>query len=334
MNETDWSESSLTWSNAPVQSLSESSLLGTFQVTADRSGSPAVYEVDVTDYLKSRPDADQVAFLLADAGSTGVSVNVYTKEANGTSNPRPQLSVISLIEDGSDTRAPEWQQEAELEIRNWGTEFAELRWPAASDDTAVSAYRIYRDGVMLAEQGKQSFRDSGLAAETSYTFQVRAIDEAGNVSSALSTGMTTLAVPVSSLPVASVSASGSDGNLATNTLDNNSYTRWSVAGEGQWIMYDLGQVQQVSYVGIGFYKGDVRKTFFEIDTSVDGNHWTQVYGGESSGDTTEMQAFDIPDTSARYVRITGHGNSDSSIYTSLTDVHLYAPYAGEERLLP
>ncbi|WP_228469142.1 alpha/beta hydrolase fold domain-containing protein [Paenibacillus sp. JNUCC31] len=328
LDATDWSESSLTWSNAPVQSLNESSLLGTFQVTADRNGSPAVYEVDVTDYVKSRSEEGQVAFLLGDAGSTGVSVNVYTKEANGTSNPRPQLFVISLIEDGSDTHAPEWEQGAELEIRNWGTEFAELRWPVASDDTAVFAYRIYRDGVLLAEQGKQSFRDSGLAAGTPYTFQVKAIDEAGNVSSALSTDMTTLDVPVSSLLVASVSASGSDGNLATNTIDNNSYTRWSVAGEGQWITFDLGQAQQVGYVGIGFYKGDVRKTFFEMEISVDGNHWTQVFNGESSGDTTEMQAFDIPDTSARYVRITGHGNSDASIYTSLTDVHLYAPFTG------
>lgn len=328
LDATDWSESSLTWSNAPVQSLSEASLLGTFQVTADRNGSPAVYEVDVTDYVKERADVGQVAFLLGDAGATGVSVNVYTKEANGTSNPRPQLSVIALIEEGSDTQSPEWEQGAELEIRNWGTDFAELRWPAASDDTAVSAYRIYRDGVLLSEQGKQSFRDSGLAAETPYTFQVRAIDKAGNVSSALSTELTTLGVPVSSLPVASVTASGSDGNLATNTLDNNSYTRWSVAGEGQWITFDLGQAQPVGYVGIGFYKGDIRKTSFEMESSVDGEQWTQMFNGESSGDTTEMQAFDIPDTSARYVRITGRGNSDASIYTSLSDVHLYAPFAG------
>ncbi|WP_260870964.1 alpha/beta hydrolase fold domain-containing protein [Paenibacillus xylanexedens] len=325
---TDWNESSLTWSNAPVTTLSESALLDTFQVTADRSGSPAVYEVDVTDYVKSRPDSTQVAFLLGDAADTGVSVNVYTKEANGTSNPRPQLSVIALTEAGSDTKAPEWEPGAELEVRNWGTDFAELKWPAASDDTAVEAYRIYRDGTLLTEQEKLSFRDSGLAAGTPYTFQVKAIDKAGNVSSELTTDLTTLAVPVSPLSVVSVSASGSDGNLATNTIDNNSYTRWSAAGDGQWIAFDLGEEQQVGYVGIGFYKGDVRQTFFEVETSVDGELWTQVFSGESSGDTTDIQAFDIPDTSARHVRITGHGNSDSSIYTSLTDVHLYAPFAG------
>ncbi|MFS0870830.1 alpha/beta hydrolase fold domain-containing protein [Paenibacillus xylanilyticus] len=328
LDATEWSETSVTWKNAPVKSLSESALLGAFEVTADRGGSPAVYEVDVTDYVKNRPDAGQVAFLLADAGATGVSVNVYTKEANGTSNPRPQLAVIALTEEGDSTE-PEWEPDAMLELRNWGTDFADLRWPAASDDTAVAAYRIYQGGTLLAEQANRSFRANGLAAGASYTFQVRAIDQAGNVSSALTTDITTLTVPVSALPVLSVGASGSDGNLATNTIDNNSYTRWSAAGEGPWISYDLGEEQQVGYVGIGFYKGDVRKTFFEIETSVDGEQWAQVFSGESSGDTTEMQAFNIPDTSARYVRITGHGNSDSSIYTSLTDVHLYAPFAGE-----
>lgn len=328
LDETDWSESSLTWTNAPVKSLNGSALLGTFVVTADRGGSPAVYEVDVTDYVKNRPAEGEVAFLLADAEATGVSVNVYTKEANGTSNPRPQLAVIALTEDGTDSIAPEWEPRAKLELRNWGTDFAELRWPAASDDMAVAAYRIYQDGTLLAEQDIRSFRAEGLAAGTAYTFQVRVIDEAGNISNEITTDMATLTDPVSSLPILSVSASGSDGNLEINTIDNNSYTRWSAAGSGQWISFDLGEERQIGYVGIGFYKGDARRTSIEIETSVDGEQWVQVFSGESGGDTTEMQAFDIPHTFARYVRITGHGNSDSSIYTSLTDVHLYAPMSG------
>src|SRR5438034_8217740 len=46
------------------------------------------------------------------------------------------------------------------------------------------------------------------------------------------------------LPVASVVASGDDGNIPQNTLDNNLATRWSASGDGQWIRYDLGAVMR------------------------------------------------------------------------------------------
>jgi poly(beta-D-mannuronate) lyase len=44
--------------------------------------------------------------------------------------------------------------------------------------------------------------------------------------------------------------------------------------------------------------------------------------GQSSGTTTALQPFDFPDVPARYVRIVGHGNSQSD-WNSLTEVDIW-----------
>ncbi|RME75666.1 MAG: discoidin domain-containing protein, partial [Chloroflexi bacterium] len=131
-------------------------------------------------------------------------------------------------------------------------------------------------------------------------------------------------VPGARLAVNVVTASSDDGNVPANTLDGDLNTRWSAQGDGQWIQFDLGKVKTVSHLRIAFYKGDQRTTGFDIELSTDGESWTQVYSGQSSGSTTEPELFDFDDTPARYVRIIGHGNSKND-WNSLTEVEVYAP---------
>lgn len=116
-------------------------------------------------------------------------------------------------------------------------------------------------------------------------------------------------------------ASGSDGNLPENTLDGNFATRWSASGDGQWIAYDLGVTQIVSGVSIAFYNGNTRTTSFDVLVSADNMNWTPVLTNRvSSGTTTNLEWFGFANsTSARYVRIVGHGNSVSA-WNSLTEV--------------
>ena len=57
-----------------------------------------------------------------------------------------------------------------------------VSWSPSSDNVAVSEYRVYRDGVIVAAVGATSYQDSGLAASTTYFYSVRAVDQAGNVS--------------------------------------------------------------------------------------------------------------------------------------------------------
>jgi alpha-tubulin suppressor-like RCC1 family protein/fibronectin type 3 domain-containing protein len=74
----------------------------------------------------------------------------------------------------------------------------DLSWNAATDNTGVSAYQVYRNDNWLTSLGAvTSFTDTGLTANTLYSYRVVACDTAGNCSpqSALTTS-TTLATTV------------------------------------------------------------------------------------------------------------------------------------------
>ncbi|WMJ73320.1 discoidin domain-containing protein [Cytophagaceae bacterium ABcell3] len=117
-------------------------------------------------------------------------------------------------------------------------------------------------------------------------------------------------------------SSHQDPNRPANTLDGNLSTRWSANGDGQWIKYNLGEIRNVSAVDISFFNGDQRKSMFDIEVSVDGQNWIKVYSGSSSGTTTQPETFEFADAQAKYVRITGRGNTDSG-WNSYTSVRIH-----------
>lgn len=57
-----------------------------------------------------------------------------------------------------------------------------LSWTASTDNVAVDHYEIFRDGGKAGEASGSSYQDSGLTPDTEYTYKVRALDAAGNVS--------------------------------------------------------------------------------------------------------------------------------------------------------
>ncbi len=119
--------------------------------------------------------------------------------------------------------------------------------------------------------------------------------------------------------IAKVIASTDDGNVAENTIDRDYDTRWSGYGDGQWIRYHFDTIQDINTVKIAWYRGNERQASFEIQTSLDSTNWTTVYSGQSSGQTTNFESYTIEPTSARYVRIVGHGNSQNS-WNAITEV--------------
>ncbi|MEU4768747.1 polysaccharide lyase family 7 protein [Actinosynnema sp. NPDC023794] len=124
------------------------------------------------------------------------------------------------------------------------------------------------------------------------------------------------------LPVSAVTASGHDGNVPGNTLDGDLATRWSDEGDGVWIRYDLGSARAVGAVKLAWHKGDTRRHDFLIQTSTDGTGWTDRFSGSSAGTTLRPETYDIPDTSARYVRVVGHGNTGND-WTSITETSIH-----------
>lgn len=98
------------------------------------------------------------------------------------------------------------------------------------------------------------------------------------------------------------------------TLDNDFTpgSSWRVevqdTGCGEWIQYDLGEVKTVVAVGIAFLSGEKRSYKFKIETSADGKTWGTVFSGASGG-ANGLEPFETGETPARYVRLTGYGNT-------------------------
>ena len=116
-------------------------------------------------------------------------------------------------------------------------------------------------------------------------------------------------------------ADGKNYNPPEHSVDKDLNTRWSAEGE-QWIQYDLGQIQEVSCVGISFHNGHKRSSIFNIELSLDGQDWEKVYIGSSSGTTSEVEYFGFVEQQARYVRINGNGNSINR-WNSYSEVEIY-----------
>jgi hypothetical protein len=124
----------------------------------------------------------------------------------------------------------------------------------------------------------------------------------------------------STTAITGIKSSGSQtGFPSTNIKDNDLETRWSNNGKGSWIQPDLGSSKVICSVNIAWYKGNERQNNFVISTSKDGVTYTKVLEKKSSGTTLDFEKYDLPDTNARYIKITVNGNTQND-YASITEV--------------
>jgi len=142
---------------------------------------------------------------------------------------------------------------------------------------------------------------------------------------------TAVAIAADLAPLAAttvVASAYQDLNVPQNTLDGNLATRWSANGDGQWIRYDLGSTMTIGSITIAWYQGTSWQSAFELQVSLDGATWSPVVTGRSSGRTLQPERYDFPAVPARYVRIVGHGQWNSttlsSWWNSITEVAVYA----------
>lgn len=66
------------------------------------------------------------------------------------------------------------------------TSSIKLTWSPASDNTVVTGYEIYRNGIKVATVSSLAYSDSPVTSGVTYTYYLKAIDAAGNRSSASS----------------------------------------------------------------------------------------------------------------------------------------------------
>jgi len=116
-----------------------------------------------------------------------------------------------------------------------------------------------------------------------------------------------------------------EGRYPANVIDGstNKESRWSSEGEPRNVWVDLGSVQRVTDVAVAWGFGDDKRYDFEIraHTSLRGS-WDKVYRGNSRGNTTNFEVYNVDNVDARYIRIKVFGN-DYNNWQSITEIRVY-----------
>ncbi|WCF07001.1 lytic polysaccharide monooxygenase [Paenibacillus thiaminolyticus] len=91
-----------------------------------------------------------------------------------------QVIDVDLVNDGSEIVLPAAPGQLAASART-DTSIT-LTWTSSSSSNGIKAYEVFRNGASLGQTTGTSYRDAGLTPDTTYTYTVRAIDRAGNLS--------------------------------------------------------------------------------------------------------------------------------------------------------
>jgi chitodextrinase len=178
---TGWSESAITWSSRPAT---------TSGATDDKGSitSNSWVEYDVSSFVTGN---GTYSFRLATTSSDGVD---FRSSEYSDATRRPEL--VLSVSQGTDTQAPD--APTDLSANAAGSTQVDLSWSASTDNVGVTAYEIYRNGSLLATTTGTGHSDTTVSPNTTYGYQVRALDAAGNRSAFSNTA--TLTTPSGSTP--------------------------------------------------------------------------------------------------------------------------------------
>ena len=166
--------------------------------------------------------------------ATALGTHTLTAVATDSAGNTGSSSTITVVvpEDTTGPTAPTGLVASEVTKTS-----VALSWTAAEDDRGVAGYRLVRDGVELpGTVAATSATDTGLAAGSTHTYAVRAVDLAGNVGAdSAPLDITTVAEPAEPMGVLlSEGWSAGDGAWAPAwaTSSAGGGTASSVAGAG------------------------------------------------------------------------------------------------------
>ena len=104
----------------------------------------------------------------------------------------------------------------------------DLSWSASTDNVGVLGYAIYRGATLVATVNGTSFSDVGLAAGTTYSYTVKAVDSALNTSSASASASDTTSAGIPSVPT----------GIAGSPANGQAWINWNaVSGATSYNLY-------------------------------------------------------------------------------------------------
>ncbi len=216
---------------APVANFSASTLSGPAPLSLNfinsSTGSITTYAWNFGDGTTSSVQSPAKTY-----NTSGTYTVSLTVTGPGGTNTRTNANYITVTA-GGDTSAP--TVPGGLAATANGTSGINLSWTASSDNVGVTGYRVERcqgasctTFTQVAAPATTSFSDSGLSANTTYTYRVRAADAAGNLS-----GFS------SSVAATTETTSSAGGFLTGKVSQRTSNANLSTLGTEDWITWPI-----------------------------------------------------------------------------------------------
>jgi len=144
--------------------------------------------------------------------------NTITYQFDNGDNGGINIDYISLATGTADIQAPTVPSGLASSVVT--TSSFTLSWTASTDNVGVTAYDVYKDGILLTSVSSTSASISGLNCGTTYSMTVKAKDAAGNVSALSSTiNVSTSTCPDTQAPTIPSVLSTSNITTSSFTLD-------------------------------------------------------------------------------------------------------------------
>ncbi|WP_281217310.1 lytic polysaccharide monooxygenase [Lysinibacillus capsici] len=224
---------------------------------------------------------------------SGYHIILAVWDVADTSNAFYSAIDVNLVNNGNvDIEAP--TQPSGLHTTKVTSNSAELKWNPSSDNVGVKEYQVLRDDKVVGEVPGTTFTDKNLKANTKYTYTVKAIDAAGNVSNESESALveTMQTVPDTDSPTQPTSLHTMGVTFSSVDL------MWSASEDNvavdHYVIYQGTQVERMTVVGTS-------KTTSFMDMNLKAN-------------TTYMYAVTSVDTA-------GNESIKSSILTVTTKDH-------------
>jgi chitodextrinase len=275
---TNWTETGITWATRPTR---------TATATDDKAGisTGTWVDYDVTTLMTGN---GPWSFVLAGISTDGV--DFHSREGVN----KPQLVITMGAAAPSPTQV-------------------DLSWTVATDDVGVTGYDLYRGSTLIASLGLvNTYSDTTVSANTTYSYTVKARDRAGNVSGASNTlsvktpssgGTSPVIATAGDIACANTDAAYNGGlgtstacqQLATsNLLVNGGFAAVLALGDNQYNSGSLAQFNSVYNPTWGRVKSITHPAIgnHEYGTSNASGYFT--YFGSSAGDPTKgYYSYDI-----------------------------------------
>ncbi|HDR8117909.1 TPA: lytic polysaccharide monooxygenase [Bacillus cereus] len=111
----------------------------------------------------------------------GYHVILAVWDVADTSNAFYNVIDVNLVNNETpDTVAP--SQPTELNASKVSANSVEITWKASTDNIGVKEYQVLRNGEVINTVPGTTFIDKKLKADTEYTYTIKALDSAGNIS--------------------------------------------------------------------------------------------------------------------------------------------------------